>query len=206
MAFPKVLTVLAALLAGCPAGGGPYIRRDYRPPASLAVLPFDNQTTDLDGPVVARVWFDRRLSELKGYPTQPLESIDAALQGLGITDGGQLRSRSLAELCQALKADALVYGDVLEFGTKTTGFLNVRQVHVAFVMKDCLTGTDLWRAEGIGAASDATLSPPAALRAGLKSLGSQLAEKALGSPLREQTLDMVWNAIEFLPPAAGSLP
>ncbi|TBR21083.1 hypothetical protein EPO15_11165 [bacterium] len=201
MAFPKVLTLAAVLLAGCPSGGGQYLRRGYRPPASLAVLPFDNRTTDLDGPVVARVWFDQRLGERKGYRTLPLEGVDSALRRLGITDGGQLRSRTAAELCAALGTEALVHGDLLEFGQTTTGFLNVRRVKAAFEMKACPSGETLWRAEGTGAESETAVSAAGALRAGLKALGTQLAEKALGSPLRTQTLDMVWNAIEFLPPA-----
>lgn len=200
MAFPKVLTALAVLLAACPSGGQ-YLRSGYRPPASVAVLPFDNLTTDLDAPAVVRYWFDRRLGELKGYRTAPLTDVDAALAGLGVTDGGQLRSVPAAELCAALGAEALVAGEILEFGAKTTGFLNVRQVAARFTMTGCRGGERLWSAEGTGASSTAAVSPKGALTAGLKALGDRLAEAALASPLRTETLDMVWNALEFLPRA-----
>lgn len=201
MASPKALTALALLLLGCPSGGGQYLRTGYRPPASLAVLPFDNHTTDLDGPVVARFWLDQRLTELKGYKTLPLDEVDAALNRLGVTDGGQLRALPPGRACSALGTEAVVTGDLLEFGTKTTGFLNVRQVSARFEMTDCRTGERLWSAEGHGASSTAATSASGAMRAGLKSLASRFAEKAMGNPLREQTLDMVWNAVEFLPPA-----
>ena len=201
MALPKVLTLLALLLAGCPSGGGQFLRKGYRPPARLAVLPFDNQTTDIDAPIVTRVWFTQRMQALKGYDTLPLGDIDASLRGLGVTDGGQLRALPFKKVCDALGSEALVYGDVLEFGTKTTGFLNVRQVVARFEMLDCRTGEALWRAEGTGAKSTTALSASGALKAGLASLGTKFAEKAMGSPLREETLDMVWNAIEFLPAA-----
>jgi hypothetical protein len=200
VAFPKVLTALAVLLAGCPSGGQ-YLRSGYRPPATLAVLPFDNLTTDLDAPVTVRYWFDRRLGELKGYRTAPLADVDAALQGLGVTDGGQLRSLPTAKVCEALGTEALVAGDVLEFGATTTGFLNVRQVVGRFTMTDCRTGEKLWGAEGRGASSTTAASPAAALKAGLKALGDRFAEKALNSPLKVETLDMVWNAVEYLPAA-----
>lgn len=201
MAPPKALTALALLLVGCPSGGGHYLRKDYRPPATLAVLPLDNLTTDVDGPVVARFWLDQRLTELKGYKTLPLDEVDAALKRLGVTDGGQLRALAPGQACSALGTEAVVTGDLLEFGTKTTGFLNVKQVSARFEMTDCRTGERLWRAEGHGASSTAATSASGAMRAGLKSLASRFAEKAMGNPLREQTLDMVWNAVEFLPSA-----
>lgn len=200
MAFPKALTALAVLLAGCPSGGQ-YLRSGYRPPATLAVLPFDNLTTDLDGPAVARLWFAQRLEELKGYRTLPFDGVDAALDALGVTDGGQLRAVPTAKVCEAVGAEALVTGELLEFGVKTTGFLNVRHVSARFVMTDCRSGEVLWRSEGTGSSSTTAVTPSGALRSGLKSLSTRWAEKAVGSPLREQTLDMVWNAIEFLPRA-----
>lgn len=200
MAYPKTLTALAVLLAGCPAGGQ-YLRPGYRPPATLAVLPFDNHTTDLDGPAIARLWFAQRLTELKGYRTLPFDGVDASLEGLGVTDGGQLRAVAPGKLCEAVGAEALVTGELLEFGVKTTGFLNVRQVAARFVMTECRTGEVLWRSEGTGSSSETSVTPSGALRSGLKSLSVRWAEKAVGSPLRQQTLDMVWNAIEFLPRA-----
>lgn len=202
MAHPQGrLIPLVALLAGCPAGGGQYLRAGYAPPASVAVLPLDNLTVDLDAPGVVRALFAERLAATKGYRVAPLEGTDAALAALGVTDGGQLRSLDWKAVCRAAGADAAVGGEVREFGVKTTGFLNVRQVVAFFEMKDCRDGSVLWSAEGTGASSTTALSAKDALKAGLGSLAGKLAEKAARSPLREQTLDMVWNAIQFLPEA-----
>jgi len=156
---------------------------------------------DLDGPDYVRYWFNRRLAEKKGYTTLSLEKIDTVLQGLGIQDGGQLPVITPEKLGQELNVKALIYGDLLDFTYQTTGFLNVRKVRARFKMIDAQTGEILWEAEGLGANSRGALSSEGALQAGLQALGTQLAEKAVRSPLRTEIWDMIWNAIQFLPRA-----
>lgn len=204
MAFQKVTASCLAglLLAGCAAGSREYLKTGYVPPARVAVLPLNNLTTDLDGPAIVQFWFDQRLSDKKGYATVPLADVEAVLrEQFGVTDGGQLASAAPAKLGEKLGADALIYGELLEFNYQTSGFLNARKVRAKFRMVDAATGETLWECEGVGANSSTALSSSQALKAGLSALGSQLAGKATGSPLRYETWDMVWNAIEFLPPA-----
>ncbi|MBI4051069.1 MAG: DUF799 family lipoprotein, partial [Elusimicrobia bacterium] len=136
-----------------------------------------------------------------GYSTKPLDQVDSVLKEMGITDGGQLSAFTPQQLGKKLGVDAVVYGELLEFTYKTTGFLNIRQVKARFKMVDALTGETLWEAEGLGANSEGAVSSSAAIQAGLKSLGTQLVEKAVQSPLRTEIWDMIWNAIEFLPRA-----
>ena len=188
-----------AASAGCAAGPRQYLKTGFTPPERVAVLPLNNHTTDLDGPQVARYWFDRRLSEKKNYRTLPLEEVDARLKELGITDGGQLESVTPRELGAALSAPAVIYGELLDFNYQTTGFLNVRKARARFKMVDCATGETLWENEGLGVNSSGALSASGALQAGLEQLGKQLAEKAFRSPLKTETMDMVWNAIQYLP-------
>ncbi|OGS57305.1 MAG: hypothetical protein A3J79_10705 [Elusimicrobia bacterium RIFOXYB2_FULL_62_6] len=204
MAFQKVAPACfaALLLAGCAAGPREYLKSGYVPPARVAVLPLNNLTTDLDGPAIVQFWFDQRLSDKKGYSTVPLAEVETALrEQFGVTDGGQLSAVAPAKLGERLRADALIYGELLEFNYQTAGFLNARKVRAKFRMVDAATGELLWECEGVGANSSAAASSSQALKAGLAALGSQLAEKATGSPLRYETWDMVWNAIEFLPAA-----
>lgn len=186
-------------LSGC-AGTGHYLKSGYVPPRRIAVLPFNNHTTDLDGPGVVRYWVDRRLSEKKSYATVEIARADAQLKELGINDGGQLPGLTPQRLGQALGADALLYGDLLQFGASTTGFLNVRRVQARLRLVDARTGERLWEAEGAGGSSETAVTPSGALRAGLKAAGTLLAEKAMHSPLKTETLDMVWDAIQYLPP------
>ncbi|MFC1522892.1 GNA1162 family protein, partial [Elusimicrobiota bacterium] len=137
----------------------------------LAVLPLNNHTTDLDGPIAVRYWFDDRITSKKGYQTMSLVEIDKVLEEMGVTDGGQLGITTAQELGKKLRADAVIYGDLLDFSYKTTGFLNVRKVRARFKMVDCITGEKLWESEGLGANSKAALSGAEALKAGMSQLG-----------------------------------
>jgi len=183
------------------AGTKHYLIKGYVPPRRIAVLPLDNHTVDLDGPDHVRYWFDRRFTEKKGYSTLPLEEIDAVLLEMGIQEGGQLPVVSPEKLGKALNADALIYGELLDFKYQTTGFLNIRRVRARFKMIDPQTGETLWEAEGNGANSQGVISAEGAVKLGLQSLGTQLAEKALQSPLKTEIWDMVWDAIQYLPRA-----
>lgn len=196
---------MLVLVAGCAGGPQQYLKSGYMPPRSVAVLPMDNHTTDLNGPDVVRYWFNRRIAEEKGYSTIPLDEIDATLASMGIQDGGQLPAIKPEALGQKLGVDALIYGELLDFNYQTTGFLNIRKVRAHFRMVDARTGELLWESEGSGANSEGGITGAAALTAAAKSLGTQLAEKSVNSPLRTETLDMVWNAIEFLPAGNGAV-
>ena len=204
MALPRqlsrLLPAIFVVLAACAAGPQQFIKSGYHPPSLVAVLPMDNHTNDLSGPDVVRYWFDQRLAEKKGYRTMPISAIDDRLKGLGILDGGQLPAVSCQKLGETLGVDALIYGDLLDFTYTTTGFLNIRKVRAHYRMIDARTGELLWESEGLGANSSGGLSGAAALQAGAKALGEQVAEKTLNSPLRTETWDMIWNAIEYLPP------
>lgn len=206
MALPHALkpTFFAVLLGlgGCVAGPQQFLKSGYVAPRLVAVLPMDNHTTDLNGPDVVRFWFDQRIAEKKGYTTIPLEQIDGALEAMGIRDGGQLPAVKPEVLAEKLGVDALIYGDLLDFNYQTTGFLNIRKVRAHFRMVDARTGELLWESEGLGANSEGGISGAAALQAAGKALGTQLAEKSMNSPLRTETWDMIWNAIEFLPAVA----
>jgi len=192
---------VSALLWGCVGGPGQYLKNDFQPPKLIAVLPLNNHTVDLDGPVAVQYWMDQRLQEKKGYTTLSLPEVEDRLRSIGITDGGQLPSVTAQKLGEALKVDAVVYGELLEFAYQTTGFLNVRKVRARFRMVDTRSGETLWENEGLGANSEAAATPAQAARAAVKQLSTAWAEKAANNPLRTEIWDMIWNAIEYLPPA-----
>jgi len=89
----------------------PLVRQPYGAPSSVAVLPFLNYTNDVAAPAVVR-----RLAHLalkrRGYQPISLEETDRKLRQLGITQGGQLRSRNPTELAQTLEVSALLYGEL----------------------------------------------------------------------------------------------
>ncbi|MBN1647066.1 MAG: hypothetical protein JW874_03440 [Spirochaetales bacterium] len=82
-------------------------------PQKVAILPFMNQSADVEVPKFARAYLFETLSKRKKYEMMPLEEVDAALNDLGITDGGQLNTATVAELAAKLSADGIVYGEVI---------------------------------------------------------------------------------------------
>ena len=195
-----LIAVCALGSSSCLAGPGQYLKAGFTPPASVAVLPLSNYTTDLNAPDAVRFWFGYRLSEKKGYHTLPLEIVDAKLREAGISDGGQLKTLTPRQLGERLGADAVVFGDLLEFTYQTAGALPLRRVRARWRLVDCRTGEKLWEAEGVGENSGAAVSSPAAAPAGPRGLGVRIAEGAAASPLKAEIWDMIWNSIEDLPP------
>lgn len=87
----------------------------------------------------------------------------------------------------------------LAFGAKTTGFLNAREVRAQVRLIDARTGEKLWESKGSGGSSRTAVSVSGAIQAGAQHVGTLIAEKAVHSPYLNETLDMVWNAIQYLP-------
>src|SRR3989344_5130644 len=77
---------LLMLLAGCSLGPS-YIVKDFAPPRILAVLPFTNETNDIEAPGLVR----KALVEIlprRGYSPPDAEKVDSILkEKFGITDG-----------------------------------------------------------------------------------------------------------------------
>ncbi len=116
---------------------------------TVAVLPLYNATNDIDGPVMVRKMFDRKLQRY--YRTVPLSSVDEILRNqAGVTLGGQLTLIDPRRLGEILGVDGLVYGYLLNFEDVKTVFYNVRKVRVAFKLVDAKTGNTVWaRGQGV---------------------------------------------------------
>ncbi|MFH0807203.1 MAG: GNA1162 family protein [Elusimicrobiota bacterium] len=143
--FLIVLTI--ASLYGCT-----HVIREPLPQIKVAILPMDNQTTNMDGPRLVREKFYRRMQEKYGYITQPIEETDALLKEMGITDGGQLNSVKPQDVGKKLNVDALIYGNLLVFKPVRVSLGAV--LKVSYRMLDTNTGGTLWETEdGISALS-----------------------------------------------------
>lgn len=102
------LLILSVIMAGC-AHKVILMHENIANITKVAVLPFANETNDLDGSSVFRKLFFEGLCK-RGYTVLPLAEIDTKLNELGITQGGQLNSISQEELMKELNVPALVYG------------------------------------------------------------------------------------------------
>lgn len=85
-----------------------------RASATLAILPLENETNDLDAPIKLRKHLAEQAQKL-GMKLVPLDAIDEALKKAGFTDAGQFRSTTVQKLGKNVGADYLLTGSVEEF-------------------------------------------------------------------------------------------
>lgn len=186
---------LLAAFTGC-APKAKYLVENYLPPDKIAVLPFNNQSLDLDAPVIMRYLFNKRLSAV-GYTTIPLNEIDDKLREMGITDGGQLPTTTPKELGEKLNVDGLVYGDVIEFKYTTLGFYYARTVQANFKLFDSKNEKLLWEDER--KSSTKKIETRDIGKAFARQLIDKTIDKALRSPLKEESNGVVNLSIMTLP-------
>ena len=175
-----------------------FIVNDYTPPMTVAILPFNNFTNDLDGPVYVRKIFSERL-KYRGYIVKSIDETDNVLRGIGITDGGQLSAFKPEKIGEALNVDGLFYGDLLEFSYITVGFYNKRAVSVSLKLLDAKNGNLLWHDEKKVAKTEVALSSQEALKAFKHHIIEKTVEKTFRVPLREEVEELVNKILLTLP-------
>ncbi len=148
--------LVLVFIAGCAGVPGIAPSPDSTNPIRrLAILPLQNDTTDVEAPNFVREKlvpaFQRRF-----YDVQPLAETDQILRDeLGITLGGQLSMASVSELREALQVEGLLYGTLMDYGEITTGLVNMRKVRGKFKIVETDTDTVFWE-NGIGIRSQDT--------------------------------------------------
>ncbi len=134
------------LLCGCgrPLGGVTVAFRQYQPEpgAKVAVLPFTNETADMDIAPLAREGIAAGFGRL-GYSVMDLDECDAKLREGGITQAGQLAAVERQTLGELVGADFVVFGEVEEFGARLNS-----EFKSSFRMVHAPSGETLWVARG----------------------------------------------------------
>lgn len=156
----------------------------------VVVLPLDNLTNDLQGPLLLRQLMQMQLAAA-GYRSESSDWIDKKLKELGITDGGQLPSRKPDELGAALQSDALLYAELTEFKNQNLGGYAARTVEAHAWLVDAKTGGTLWEATKRKSNRRAALTGDAIKAGAVTGYAGSMAEKAMGNPLRQETEDVV---------------
>ena len=172
--------VIVSVLLSAPGCGR---RKEVRPepaPAVLpqgpkvAVAPMENKTNDLAASDIIRDAFVEGVAR-KGFAVMPVLESDRILrETLGISYGGQLPSTTPEEVCKALGAEAVFYGEVQEWGKTTTGIYNSLTVAASFRMhrKD---GVLLWEGSDRQVRRD--------MPRGGQNLGAEIIVRGLGNLL-----------------------
>ncbi|MBI4056689.1 MAG: DUF799 family lipoprotein [Elusimicrobia bacterium] len=179
--------LLVIMSGGCVSAPQPYVSAQFysQIPRSVAVLPFENQSLDLMGPEMLRKMTVQRLG-FWGYTIVPLEQSDAKLQGMGITDGGQLKSLSPQEIGKQLGVEGLCYGTVEQFSFQNVGFYLKRSVGVRLKLVSALSGERLWEGSGEARVVEVHGKKDKAERAFVRGLAQKAAENMFKSPLKPE--------------------
>jgi hypothetical protein len=227
-----VLVVLLVSICGCAVAPVKPTGDLSNPIKRLAVLPFRNDTTDVDAPVYVRERLIPAL-EKRYYNILPVEETDVILrEQLGITLGGQLEMASVEKLKEVLQVEGLLYGTIMDFGETTTGLVNVRKVRGKFEIVDTNSDTVFWK-NGVGVRSldtsggtagaitgavaasggkdegvpwvtiESKSSDKSVMEGFALGLTKKLVSKAVGVHLQRETDEMIWRLVQNLPWGPG---
>lgn len=186
-----VLTAL--VLVGCKV-------EPLKPPLveTVAVLPFDNESNDLDAPDIMQKLIQAALQR-SPYRPMDLDAINGKLASVGIVDGGQLAIVDPVKLGKDLGVQALVFGYVDDFAYTNIGFYLQRKVKISLKMVDVQTGATLWESTGAGSQPKIFLNKEDAKRAFVEGVADQAIDKLTKSPLEEEAKTAAMNALRTLP-------
>ncbi len=203
MTFRRRLGVSAFLLAfaGACAGGGAYlVSPSLRNAADLrvAVLPFDNQSTDVGAADIMRGLAAEGF-EKRGYQYLPLAEVDGKLSGMGVSEGGQLPGLKPADIGRALGADLLCYGDVEDFTFQNLGFVVRKSVILRVKIVSASSGETLYEGTGSGKDIKVYFNKDEAKAAFVEQLAVKLVQNLLKTPLKREADAAAWKALDRLP-------
>lgn len=135
---------LVLVLGGC-ATQQPYDYSNYRahPPRSILVLPPLNESTAVEGTYSYLSTVTQPLAEL-GYYVFPVAVIDQYLKANGMPTAGEMQQIPLAKVAEIIGADAVLYVDLKQYGSKFQLVSSNAVVTVAAKLVDTRSATVLW--------------------------------------------------------------
>lgn len=123
-----------------------FLTPDFEKPATIAILPTVNQTTDVAGGIVFRNLLYKKFLKKKYTRLVPNENVDSLLNLAGITDGGQLAAVTEEELYRILNVDGLLYVELVECTYQSLGVSETRHVKTNLMLK-LYPGRKIWEDE-----------------------------------------------------------
>jgi hypothetical protein len=126
-------------------------------PRTIAVLPMDNMSPDLDATPLVRPIVQQRMV-YKGYNCVPLDKIDAMLKEKGVMVSHDVYMFKPQELGELLGVDAVVYGTITEFNKHYAVLYADILVGIQLEMVDTRTGESLWKSEHVSEENTALLN------------------------------------------------
>lgn len=132
------------LLSGC-ATQKPYDYTALRahPPRSILVLPPVSTGIDIKGSYGYLSTVTMPLAE-KGYYVFPVVVVDQFMKENGMPTPGEMRQAPLDKIAANIGADAVLYVDLVDYGSSYAVIASVTTVTAKAHLLDVKTGTQLW--------------------------------------------------------------
>lgn len=120
-------------------------------PTSILVLPAENQSADVNAAHSFISLVTQPLAE-SGYYVFPVAVVEETFKQNGLTTAKDIRGVSTAKLHSIFNADAAMYIDITEFGTKFIVVDSITRVTATARLVDLRTGKQIW--SGVAMATD----------------------------------------------------
>jgi TolB-like protein len=146
--FILFIVIVISISYSCGGKGTPafYINQeiDFSFIKKVAVLPFDNLTTDkFAGDVVRHVVISELLATGLVEVVVPGDSI-AAIENLKVKPGTPLSADQIKSVGKALKVQGVVLGAVEKYGEVRQGNVSAPEVTITLMMADTSSGSVVW--------------------------------------------------------------
>jgi len=167
------------------------------PIKTVAVLPFINNTNNVEGPAKMQVQFTAALYERYYDVIEPSEVNKTLKDQMGLTLGSQLDMAKPDLLCKTFGVDGLLYGSLDDYIGKPIGVYTIKRVRARTKLLDCKTGTTVWKGGAGGKSQESTGGNIGALIGVVGSIGSAISDVAEGEliPLLGEKIDAPWFSV-----------
>lgn len=182
------------LLAAC----SPAKTKKPLPIETLAVLPFDSESNDVDAPDIMQRLVYLALKD-SVYRVSDIEKTNAQLKEKGIQDGGQLPVLDPIKIAEDLNVQGLLYGNVESFSYTNLGFYLSRKVTLDLWLLDGTTGEKLWDNTRTSVRREVYVDKEKAGGAFLKGMAEQALDKIFTSPLSAEAMLATRTTLSTLP-------
>ncbi len=185
MAGRVALAALLCVSASCKSTTTKYVHPnvDLGAIKRVAILPFENLTADRTAGEKLQKLFLTEVLSLDAFQVVEPGQVNRELKALRIESLETISAAEIKRLGEAVKADGLFFGSVVDFAETRSGATPTPQVTIALRLVECQSGVTVWSATRT--TSGATAS------ARLFGIGGQSLTEAARSVMRDELSTLV---------------
>ena len=150
-----MVVFLGVILSGCQVNQKKYDYSAFKEsrPASILVLPPINNSPDINATYSVLSTVTVPLAE-SGYYVLPVTLVDETFRQNGLTSPNDIHSVSPAKLAEIFDADAALYIEVSDYGTRYMVLASETRVTANAKLVDLSNGQELWAGEATASSAE----------------------------------------------------